>query len=129
VTDHIVLLKAQYGLDRRTGADFTPETGMQVTSWSASMPDADNDGTAGSAGDYTRVAAVRIAVVARSRNPDKPNAATGLCTATTALPTIFGAAAPTVSVAGDAVPWQCYRYRVFETIVPIRNSGWRPTAS
>ncbi|MDB5960267.1 MAG: hypothetical protein JWP59_1561 [Massilia sp.] len=129
VTDNIVLLKAQYGLDRRVGDAFNPELGMQVTSWSGTMPDADNDGTAGSAGDYARIAAVRIAVVARSRNPEKPSAATGQCTATTTLPSIFGAAAPTVAVTGDIVPWQCYRYRVFENIVPIRNSAWRPTAS
>jgi len=31
-----------------------------------------------------------------------------------------------VAVAGDAVSWKCYRYRVFETIVPILNSQYRP---
>ncbi|HEU5435356.1 MAG TPA: PilW family protein [Telluria sp.] len=129
VTDNIVALKAEYGLDRRTGVNFNPELGMQVTSWSGTMPDADSDGVAGSAGDYARIAAVRIAVVARSRNPEKPSATTGLCTATTTAPTIFGGASAPVAVTGDSVPWQCYRYRVFETIVPIRNSGWRPTAS
>jgi type IV pilus assembly protein PilW len=129
VTDNIVALKAQYGLDQRVGTAFTPELGMQVSSWSGSMIDADNDGTAGSAGDYGRIAAVRIAVVARSRNPEKPNATTGSCTATTTAPTVFGGTAVTLTVSGDSVPWQCYRYRVFETIVPIRNSGWRPTAS
>ncbi len=129
VTDNIVALKAQYGLDQRAGAAFTPELGMQVTSWSGPMLDADNDGTAGSAGDYGRIAAVRIAVVARSRNPEKPSATTGLCTATTTAPTVFGGTAVSLAVTGDSVPWQCYRYRVFETIVPIRNSGWRPTAS
>jgi type IV pilus assembly protein PilW len=33
-----------------------------------------------------------------------------------------------VAVAGDTVDWKCYRYRVFNTIVPMRNSAWRPTA-
>ncbi|WP_426194136.1 PilW family protein [Massilia sp. DWR3-1-1] len=129
VTDNIVALKAQYGLDQRAGAAFTPELGMQVSNWSGTMLDADGDGTAGSAGDYSRIAAVRIAVVARSRNPEKPSAATGLCTATTTAPTVFGGVAVTLAVTGDSVPWQCYRYRVFESMVPIRNSGWRPTAS
>jgi type IV pilus assembly protein PilW len=129
VTDNIVALKAQYGLDRRVGAAFTPEQGMQVTTWSGTMLDADSDGTAGSAGDYGRIAAVRVAVVARSRNPERPNATTGLCTATTTAPTVFGGTAITPAVTGDSVPWQCYRYRVFENIVPIRNSGWRPTSS
>jgi type IV pilus assembly protein PilW len=128
VTDNIVGLKAQYGLDNRAGAAFTPELGMNVGLWSSTMTDADSDGTAGSAGDYTRIAAVRVAVLARARNPEKPNLTTGQCTATTTVPTAFGGAvAMPVSVTGDAIPWQCYRYRVFETIVPIRNSGWRPT--
>jgi len=33
----------------------------------------------------------------------------------------------TLALAGDTLSWKCYRYRVFETIVPIRNAGWRPT--
>lgn len=127
VADNIVSFKAQYGLDRRIGGLFTPELGMQVTTWSGTMLDADNDGVAGSAGDYQRIAAVRIAVVARSRAPERPNAS-GVCTATPALPTVFGNVSVTVAVPGDTVDWRCYRYRSFETIVPIRNAAWRPTS-
>ncbi|CDG83469.1 PilW family protein [Janthinobacterium agaricidamnosum] len=136
VTDNIVSLKAQYGFDTRSGAAFTPSGGMQVSQWSGSMIDADNDGLVGSAGDYQHIAALRVAVVARSKNPEKPNSQ-GVCSASTALPVVFGAAEPfgvsavpvsvNVAVAGDTVDWKCYRYRVFETIVPLRNSNWRPT--
>lgn len=139
VADNIVALKAQYGLDTRVGTAFEPETGMRVSAWSSEMIDADSDGVAAGAGDYTRIAALRIAVVARSKNPERPNAATGQCTATTVLPTVFatlgadnGNTAPVqvdVAVTGDTVDWRCYRYRVFETIVPLRNAGWRPTSS
>ncbi len=139
VADNIVGLKAQYGLDTRTGTAFQPETGMRVSTWSSNMLDADSDGLAGGAGDYARIAALRIAVVARSKNPERPNAATGQCTATTVLPTVFatlgadnGNTAPVqveVAVTGDTVDWRCYRYRVFETIVPLRNAGWRPISS
>jgi len=139
VADNIVALKAQYGLDTRVGPAFEPETGMRVSTWSSDMIDADSDGVAAGAGDYTRIAALRIAVVARSKNPERPNAATGQCTATTAAPTVFatlgadnGNTAPVqvdVAVTGDTVDWRCYRYRVFETIVPLRNAGWRPTSS
>jgi type IV pilus assembly protein PilW len=31
-----------------------------------------------------------------------------------------------VAVAGDSADWRCYRYRVFETIVPLRNADWNP---
>jgi type IV pilus assembly protein PilW len=133
VVDNVVSIKAQYGLDTR--ASFLPNDGLQVAAWSNTMTDADGDGVIGGAGDYQRIAAIRIAVVARSKAPERP-AAGAACSATTALPTVFGATQPAgvapvkltvnVAVAGDPVDWKCYRYRVFETIVPLRNSGWRP---
>lgn len=126
VIDNVVSLKAQYGLDKRVGALFTPEQGMQVTTWSNTIGDADQDGVE-TAADYQRVAAVRIAVVARSKNPEKPNAS-GVCTATPVQPTVFGSITVDVAISGDTVDWKCYRYRSFETIVPMRNSAWRPTA-
>lgn len=138
VADNIVSIKAQYGFDTRATASFLPGSGMVVGQWSSTMIDADGDGTAGGAGDYGRIAAVRLAVVARSKAADAPGAG-GSCRATTAFPTVFAsgvggsaaaAAAPVtvnVAVSGDTRDWRCYRYRVFETIVPLRNAGWRPS--
>jgi type IV pilus assembly protein PilW len=136
VADNIVSIKAQYGFDTRSGAAFLPGGGMVVSQWSASMIDADGDGTSGGAGDYGRIAAVRLAVVARSKSRETA-ASGGICSATGAQPVVFasstgsGAAAVpvtvNVAVAGDSVDWRCYRYRVFETIVPLRNFGWRPS--
>lgn len=139
VADNIVSIKAQYGFDTRSGALFQPETSMQIKQWSGTMIDADGDGSAGSVGDYQRIAAIRLAVVARSKAPEraKPGQA---CAATpdANAPAVFKTSQPntvapapikpTVAVAGDPVEWHCYRYRVFETIVPIRNNAWRPTA-
>lgn len=148
VADNIVSIKAQYGFDNRALPNYDPNPagngtqmlptangGMQITRWSAQMMDADNDGVSGGPGDYQRIAAVRIAVVARSKTVEKPNSA-GDCSATTVLPTVFASAVPngvaaapvqvTVAVGGDPVSWKCYRYRVFETIVPIINSQYRP---
>lgn len=137
VADNIVSIKAQYGFDTRVGGAFTPESGLTVSRWSAAMIDADGDGTIGSAGDYQRVSALRVAVVARGKAPERPASGTE-CSATTARPVVFGTDGPgdvsadpitvNVAVANDAVPWQCYRYRVFENIVPLRNAAWRPTA-
>ena len=148
VSDTIVSIKAQYGFDTRALANYDPNPagngtqmlpttngGMQLTRWSPTMIDADGDGVVGGPGDYQRIAAVRIAVVARSKTVEKPNLA-GQCTATGTLPTVFSTSVPNgvaavpvqvnVAVAGDAVSWKCYRYRVFETIVPILNSQYRP---
>lgn len=134
VIDNVVSLKAQYGFN--TGA-FNPEAGMQISQWSSTMMNADGDTVTGGPGDYQRIAALRIAVVARSRQPERPKS--GTCTATTDDISVFTSAQPKgvaavpvkvdVAVAGDTVDWHCYRYRVFETIVPIRNLAWRPTAS
>jgi type IV pilus assembly protein PilW len=133
VADNIVSIKAQYGFDTRTGGAFTPQDGMQVGRWSAAMVDADGSGGAGNAGDYEHIAALRIAVVARSAARERPGA-DGVCHATSAKPVVFASAVPegvtaspiTVDVDAGSTNWRCYRYRVFETIVPLRNAGWRP---
>jgi type IV pilus assembly protein PilW len=134
VADNIVSLKAQYGFDARGGA-WDPAAGMQVTKWSSAMEDADGNGVAGSPGDWERIAAVRLAVVARSKNPERP-AKGAACSATVDKPVAFATEAPAnvaaapvtidVAVAGDPIDWHCYRYRVFETVVPFRNASWRP---
>jgi type IV pilus assembly protein PilW len=137
VTDNIVSIKAQYGFDTRTGSAFQPQNGMQVMRWSSTMIDADANGTTGNAVDYQHVAAVRLAVVARSKAVERVGVG-ATCTTTADKPQVFKTAAPQnvtavpvtvdVAVAGDPNGWQCYRYRVFETVVNLRNAGWRPEA-
>jgi type IV pilus assembly protein PilW len=135
VTDNIVSLKAQYGFDT-SGAGYEPDKdGLQVTRWSNTMINADGDAVTGGPGDWRRIAAVRLAVVARSKNPERPPAGES-CSTTPNKPEAFKMAAPAsvaavpvtidVAVANDPVDWHCYRYRVFETIVPLKNAGWRP---
>ena len=135
VTDNIVSIKAQYGFDTRTGAGFQPQGGMQVMRWSSTVIDADGANGAGNAGDYQHIAAVRLAVVARSKAVERA-AAGAACTATPNKPVVFAGQAPQgvaavpvtvdVAVAGDGNDWRCYRYRVFETVVNLRNAAWRP---
>ena len=147
----IVSIKALYGFDTRpvappgtigcvTGAPFfQSDCGTQITQWSASMIDANTDAATNSM-DFQRLVVVRLAVVARSRQAERLTAGHTTCTdtipANTALPTVFGNQEPgniatvpiqvNVAVTGDTISWTCYRYRVFETIVPLRNSGWKP---
>ena len=135
VADNIVSIKAQYGFDTRPGAAFQPEKGMQIGAWSSTMINADGAGVAGDAGDWQRVAAVRLAVVARSKAVEGAGAGAN-CTATTSLPEVFRSQVPqgvtsapisvNVAVADDPVHWRCYRYRTFETVVMLRNASWRP---
>lgn len=120
VVDNIVNLKAQYGISFAGG-----------TVWSSTITDSDGNGVIGNAADWQNVSSIRIAVVARSREVDKPDSSGGICTTTTGAPRVFdqGGAGFEVDVvvAGDTMHWTCYRYRTFETVVPMRNSLWRPS--
>ena len=62
-----------------------------------------------------RVRALRIGLVTRSPQREKPDAA-GNCTASTAMPQLFGN-----TVTPDVTDWQCYRYRTAFVVVPLRN--------
>ena len=120
--NNIVNFKAQYGIRPLNG----------VLTWSNVLTDSDGDGTVGNSGDWLNVIAVRVAVVARSREVEKPDAGGTSCTTTVAQPRAFdqpaGAGiAVDVAVVGETVDWTCYRYRVFEATIPLRNVAWRPS--
>ena len=82
--------------------------------------------------DWMRVMSVRIAVVARVGNYEKPSGAN--CDATTTAPT-WTYENPMGTPQTATFNWtdftdvtnqaRCYRYRVFETTVPVRNIIWR----
>ena len=118
LVDDIVDLQALYGKD-----DGDNDINRTVDVYDGITPT--------TAAGWQQVLAVRIAVLARSQNYEQPNAA-GVCQATTiANQPMWGrtAAAPAGTVfptlqAAGALP-SCYKYRVFETIVPLRNMIWR----
>jgi len=116
--DGIVDLQAQYGKD--TNNDNV------IDVWTKQLPAA--FGTNFSATDIAQVKAVRLAVLARSEHYEKPATAGDPCEATTAAnrPTWGGTdnlPFPSFDAPG-ALP-SCYKYRVFETVVPLRNMLWR----
>jgi len=115
--DGIVDLQAQYGKDLN-------DDGV-VDVWTKVLP-AGGIGTNFNATDIMQVIAVRLAVLARSEHYEKPSTPGGACEATTAAnrPTWSGGDFLTFNAAG-ALP-SCYKYRVFETVVPLRNMMWRP---
>jgi type IV pilus assembly protein PilW len=118
VGNNIVLLKAFYGKD--TTGDGT------VDAYDTTTPTT----TAG----WQQIRTIRLAVVARSAQREKD-------AVTTSNPTLN--VGSTVSVSGSAVcgstkcitlqvspitgsdtEWQHYRYKVFDTVVPLRNILW-----
>lgn len=99
VGSEIVAIKAQYGLSA------TPADNI-VAMWSSAAP-----------ADRNQIKAIRVAVVARSGLLEK-NVVTNVA------PVAWNAAgAPVIDLSADA-NWQRYRYRVFETIIPLRNMVW-----
>jgi type IV pilus assembly protein PilW len=127
VADNIVSIKAQYGFDTRVGAAFQPQKGMQV---GAVVVDHDQRRRRRRGRRRRRLAAHRRGAPGRGRAQQGPErrGAGSACSATTAQAgglrgqgAAGVAAAPVtvdVAVAGDPVDWHCYRYRVFETVVP-----------
>lgn len=73
------------------------------------------------AANVDRVRGIRVAMLTRSTQPEKPETPgdPSTCTATTALPTLYGQ-----SVTPDVTDWKCYRYRISEVVVPLRNLVW-----
>ena len=114
IIDDIVDLQAQYGKD-------TDDNGI-VETW--------NNVTPTNGAQWQQVLAVRVVVLARSGNYERPSVAGGPCEATTTdnRPQWGDAGAlqdfPVLMVAG-VLP-SCYKYRAFETIIPLRNMIWRP---
>jgi type IV pilus assembly protein PilW len=116
----VVNLQAQYGISNTAASN-------QVTAWvNATAP----TWAAPSVADRNRIKAVRIAVVARNAKMES-DVVTAACSSTTASPTTglcawtgsVASPAPAINLSADA-NWQRYRYRVFETIIPLRNMIW-----
>jgi type IV pilus assembly protein PilW len=106
VADGVVQLQAQYGRDL--------DANGSVDVWDTLAP--------ASANDWGTIVALRFAFVSRSALPERPDPATGVCATTTQLPQWSGGALD-VSARAD---WRCFRYRVFESTVSLRNMIWRP---
>jgi type IV pilus assembly protein PilW len=122
IADGVINLKADYGVDSGAVGDNI----ISDSEWTTATPT-----------DWTRVRAIRVAVLVRSSQFEKPAA-----TSAAAVPVAVTASAPAwaggtflmTNVDGtadsfgltDAVPnnWRFYRYRVYEKVIPLRNMIW-----
>lgn len=117
----IVNIQAQYGISGSV-------TSNQVTSWVSAT-----GGTwaAPTVPNRNLIKAVRLAVIARNAKIEQ-EATTAACSSTTAANPAGlcawdgsgGSAAPTVDLSPGNPSWNKYHYRVFGTIVPLRNVMW-----
>lgn len=118
---NVVNLKALYGLD-----SATPTVGT-VDKWTATTP-TDNVG-------WRRLFAVRMAVVARSVQYEREevtvanpqwNIGRSVTTDAATVACRSDASSLCIDLQVDQLPnWKHYRYKVYDTVVPIRNMVWK----
>lgn len=122
IASDIVDIQAQYGISDAGGQAVTcwtdaTGTGCNITSgdWSAPVY-----------ADVVRIKAIRVAIVARSAKKEScDSAATNPVTWTTPTTTPTSSNAPSIDLSSSVgSDWQCYRYKVYQTIVPLRNVIW-----
>jgi len=117
VADNIVQIKAQYGIDDGVGGVAAGD-GI-VDRWITTPQPV-------TAAQWAQVLAIRVGLVARSANPEKPNGGGTTCNTTTVAPVWAGSA----GAGGNpfdlsaTANWQCFRYKVFQTTIPVRNMLW-----
>ena len=97
VADNIVMMRAQYGKD--TDGDGTVDTWDQVTPTTVDL--------------WRQVRAIQFAIVARSQKKEG--------TMVTATSLVLWPGGPTLVLSDDQ---RKYRYKVFSSLVPLRNMIW-----
>jgi len=101
---NVMALRAEYGLADEGKTALAAWQVASGASWAALDP-----------ARLARVRALRVGIVTRSTQPEKPNSA-GECEATPVLPQLFGD-----DITPDVADWKCYRFRTAVAVVPLRN--------
>lgn len=122
LADNVVMIQAQYGISADAQSQdivaWVNATGL----WG--VPDAS---------DVARIKAVRVAVVSRSTQPEREDVTAAACQ------TLGGTVnrgpcawrddsvtspAPAINLDQLGADWRRYRYRTYETVIPLRNIIW-----
>jgi type IV pilus assembly protein PilW len=116
VVDGIVDMRAQYGKDNGGGGGTAND----------GIVDEYNSTTPTTSADWQQVLSIRLALLARIGQYEKPASGTD-CDATTTgnAPTWSGGSFSKMDFATTTSEDRCYRYRVYESNVPLRNMIWR----
>lgn len=120
----VVNMQAQYGVSASANSN-------QVTQWVDATGAFANTATTPALADRNRIKAIRVAIVARNGLLERANVTDACSSLTAAQPTglcawdgaAAGSAAPAIDLTADA-DWRRYRYRVYESIIPVKNIIW-----
>jgi type IV pilus assembly protein PilW len=117
----IINLQAQYGIS-------TSAASNAITQW---VDASGGTWAAPTVANRNRIKAIRIAVVARNTRRETDVVSAACTSVDSASPGGVCAwegnstsPAPTVNLSTNHADWNRYRYRVFETIIPLRNVIW-----
>jgi len=122
IADGIVNLQAQYGVSAVANSNVVTNWVNAAGIWApAALTPATRN----------RIKAVRVALVARNELREKV-VVTNTCTTAKGVVNTGPCAwddtavdaAPQINISNLGVDWQNYRYRTYETIIPIRNIIW-----
>lgn len=125
LSGNIVSLRAQYGQDATV-----PNMDGFVDAYNQDTPNPAV--TPNTLCGWSRIQSLRLALVSRSVQIGSLDRSTGLTEVLTPAPPLWdggiannpaGSTAASIVLTGDP-NWQNYRYKVFQTVVPIRNMAW-----
>lgn len=121
IVSDIVSIQAQYGIS------VTPDNN-QVTQW---VDAADGWSEISNVNDRNRIKAVRVAIVARNGLIENSVVSAACSSLTADAPTgvcawagTADSPAPALDLAATDANWARYRYRVYESVIPMRNVIW-----
>ena len=115
----IVNIQAQYGISA-AGLANNNALFNQVTQW---VDATGGTWAAPSVANRNRIKAIRIAIVARNAKME-PADVSEKCSGATLEGPCSWVGGPEINLLDDDANWKRYRYRVFETIIPLRNMFW-----
>lgn len=122
IVSDIVNLQAQYGISATADSNV-------ITSW---VNASGATWGAPTVANRNLIKAVHVSIIARNGLLEKDNVTAASCTTAKGTVSVgpcawddseVASAAPVVDLSADA-NWRKYRYRVYETIIPLRNMIW-----
>lgn len=105
---NVLALRVQYGAAEAGTTTLAGWYGPTDAGWSSLT-----------AANIGQLRALRVGLVGRHPQKEKPDATSGQCTASTAKPVLFGE-----RIEPDVSDWSCYRFHTTALVVPLRNLVW-----
>jgi type IV pilus assembly protein PilW len=116
LADNVVGLKIQYGVTAAPGA-------TTIADW----VDAKDDWANPTPTQVAQIRAIRVGILLRSSQREKPSLVGGDCDATPSVPVAWPDGPAYDYVTADP-SWRCYRYRSMRTTIPLKNLNWAGVA-